>query len=94
MPAQFTLEYGGQTHDLDVTTLYVTTQFERKFDRSFTVMETEIRMEWIAFVCWRAASSQGISVPAKFDDFLMENPKIETIKVPEGDGANPTDGEQ
>jgi hypothetical protein len=94
MPAQYTLEYGGQTHDLDVTHFYVITQFERKFDRSFSIMETEVRIEWIAFVCWRAAARQGIPVPLKFDDFLMENPKIETVKVPEGDDANPTDGEQ
>ena len=96
MPAQFRLTYEGKTSDLDVTTLYVATSFERKFDVSFQAVgiDSQRRMEWVAFLVYKAAESQGVKVPAKFDDFLMANPTIEPIEDEGGEGTNPTDGAQ
>ena len=52
MPAQFRLTYEGKTSDLDITTLYVATSFERKFDVSFQSVgiDSQRRMEWVAFL--------------------------------------------
>lgn len=96
MPAQFTLLYKGQSHEIDITSLYVASQFEEKYDRSFQCMAnaSEMRVGWLAFCVWRAAAHQGITVPLKFDDFLQNDPLIEAIEDAEEENTNPTPGEQ
>jgi len=96
MPAQFTLLYKGQSHEVDISSLYVASQFEEKYDRSFQVFAnvSEVRLGWLAFCVWRAAAQQGITVPLKFEDFLQNDPVIEGIEDGEAENTNPTPGEQ
>jgi len=86
----------GKTSDLDLTNMYVATEFERRFNQSFQVMSIpgERRIEWVAFIAYKAAEVQGVDVPATFDEFLKANPKLEEIEDESGEGSNPTDGAQ
>lgn len=96
MPAQIRMTLNGKTSDLDISTMYVATAFERKFDVSFQAVgiDSQRRMEWIAYLAYKAAESQGVTVPAKFDDFIKANPELESIEDESGEGSNPTDGAQ
>ena len=51
------------------------------------------RVEYIAFMAWSAARSDGLDVPDDFDAFVDVLDNIEVLDGPE-EAANPTDGGQ
>ena len=96
MPKTLRMTIDGKTSDLDISTWYVTTEFEEKFNLPFTVVldDKQRRMTWVAFCMYKAAEEQGVPVPAEFKEFLKKNPVAEFIEDENGANTNPTDGEQ
>lgn len=69
--------------------------FERKFNVSATVLAVQPRIEWLAFMAYAAAKEEGLPVGDDFDAFVGTLEGIEAMSdEDEGEGVNPTDGEQ
>lgn len=89
---EFTVKSGSYV--VDIASIKNTVAFERHFNVSAQVLQMAPRLEYIAYLAWTAAKSQGLNVPDTFDGFLDE---VEDLEVIEGDtpaDANPTDGDQ
>jgi hypothetical protein len=65
--------------------------FERKFNLSADVLETNTRLEYIGFCAWASAVDKGLPVAETFDGFLDEIIEIELVENPAGQDQNPTD---
>lgn len=72
------------------TTLWVITQWERKYRAKASQLAQGIGMEDLAFLAYESAKQNGIVVPVVFDDFLKQ---VRTLDVIEDDPVVPTNGE-
>jgi hypothetical protein len=85
---------GTAKHVVDIASIRNTIAFERHFNVSAQVLQMAPRLEYIAFLAWKAASTAGIAVPKTFDGFVDV---VEDLEVIDGDvpaDSNPTDGGQ
>ena len=89
---QFTAK--GVDHVVDISSIKNTVQFERHFNVSAQVLTMDPRVEYLAFMAWTAAQSEGLDVPGKFDDFLDQLEDMSLVEDDDAQAANPTDGGQ
>lgn len=88
---QLTLKVDAGDGPFTVTTsLWVITQWERKYRTKASQLANGIGMEDLAFLAYEAAKQNGIVVPAVFDDFLKS---VRTLDLIEDDPVRPTTGE-
>ena len=88
----FTTPAGSFT--VDIASIKNTIQFERHFNVSAQVLQMAPRLEYIAFMAWSAAKSEGLPVADEFDGFLDEVTDLEVVEDGAPPDANPTDGAQ
>ena len=88
---EFTTKSGS--YIVDIASLKVVIEFERHFNVSAQVMNMAPRVEYVAYMAWAAARSQGIPVADTFDAFVDELVDIEQVDGEQTD-QNPTDGGQ
>ena len=89
---QFTAK--GVDYVVDISSIKNTVQFERHFNVSAQVLTMDPRVEYLAFMAWTAAQSEGLDVPGKFDDFLDQLEDLSVVEDDDAQAANPTDGGQ
>lgn len=90
---RFTTDRGTFTVAID--TIRNAIAFERKFNVSATVLAVQPRLEWLAFMAFKAAQDKGLPVGEDFDAFVDSLEGIEAVEQDElDDGANPTNGDQ
>jgi len=88
----FTTAAGSFT--VDIASIKNTIAFERHFNVSAQVLQMAPRLEYIAFMAWSAAKSEGLPVADEFDGFLDEVTDLEVVEDGAPPDANPTDGAQ
>jgi hypothetical protein len=79
---------------VDIADIRVVIGFERHFNTSAQVIQMSPRVEYIAYMAWKAAQLQGVAVPDDFEGFIDELVDIEQVEGDEPRDANPTDGGQ
>lgn len=85
---------GAGTFTVDIASIKNTIAFERHFNVSAQVLQMAPRLEYVAFMAWSAAKSQGLPVADDFDGFLDEVEDLEVIEDADQQDANPTGGGQ
>lgn len=83
----------GETHAVDITGAKTVVQFERHFNVGASVLSMQPRLEYVAYMAWRAAQNAGVTVPDEFDEFLDVVSDLNVVEDDEAN-ANPTDGGQ
>jgi hypothetical protein len=84
----------GVDHVVDIAGVKNTVLFERHFNVSAQILTMSPRVEYLAFMAWTAARSDGLDVPAEFDDFLDVVEDLSIVDQEDSEAANPTDGGQ
>lgn len=81
------VDLGTETHEVS-TNLWVITQWERKFRRKASDLAQGIGVEDLAYLAYEGCKTNGIAVPAAFDDFIK---KLQNIDVVSQESENPTE---
>ena len=74
------------TEYMVTTNLGVIIEWERKFKRKASDLASGIGMEDLAFMAFRAAAQNGVTVPAIFDDYIK---RIVNLEVLDDETPNP-----
>lgn len=93
MSNNISFKIDGVSHAVDITGAKTVVQFERHFNIGASVLSMQPRLEYIAYMAWRAAQNSGVEVPDEFDDFLDVVSDLTVVEDEEAN-ANPTDGGQ
>jgi len=89
--ADITLEYTTKANPNPVTvqtSLWVTTLWERKFNRKSSDLATGVGMEDLLFMAYEASKEAGIVVPVVFDDFIKSLVSLDYVS---SEPTNPTE---
>lgn len=87
MKITINLDMGEHGQHEVTTNLWVVTQWERKFRRKASDLAQGVGVEDLLYLGFEACKTNGIAVPAAFDDFIK---RVKTVDVVSQETENPT----
>jgi hypothetical protein len=71
----------GEGPFIVTTNLWVQIQWERKFKTKMSELANGVGMEDIAYMAYEACKTNGVVVPAVYDDFLRRAKSVELVEA-------------